>query len=357
MTPARVVIVGDGFRARTFARVLSHITDRVQLVGLVSRRSERHAALSKHWGVAVSADVFELIRKTAPDFVVVAISPAAASALVAELAASRAHVLMETPPADTIDQLRALIRSVGTGTPVQVAEQYHLEPLISAQMHIAASGRLGDVTQAHVSLAHGYHGVSLIRRALGVGYRDVRIRATLMSSPAFHGPTRVGDPDTSIVRSVRRTLAWLDFGDRFGQYDFDDEQYRSWIRSPALLLRGDRGELRDSSVRRLRDFRTPVISQITRLDAGGAGNHEGLFLRGYQLDGEWVYRNDFGAARLAEDELAIARMLVRMAEFVRGGPAVYPLAEAAQDQYLSLLISQAATTGEAVSAPRPEWAD
>ena len=37
-----------------------------------------------------------------------------------------------------------------------------------AQFAVAQSGRLGLITQAQVSAAHGYHGISVIRRFLGV---------------------------------------------------------------------------------------------------------------------------------------------------------------------------------------------
>lgn len=44
-------------------------------------------------------------------------------------------------------------------------------------MAIVKAGLLGEVTQAQVSAAHGYHGISLIRRYLGIKYEPVKITA------------------------------------------------------------------------------------------------------------------------------------------------------------------------------------
>jgi hypothetical protein len=70
---------------------------------------------------------------------------------------------------------------------------------------------------------------------------------------------------------------------------------------------------------------------------------------------EWVFENRFAPARLSDDEIAIAECLVRMSECVGGGPDLYSFAGASQDQYLSLLMKQAALTGEAVRSRRQVW--
>jgi hypothetical protein len=146
--------------------------------------------------------------------------------------------------------------------------------------------------------------------------------------------------------------------ERPGVYDFDDVQYRSWVRSPAVLLRGERGELRDDAVRRVGADGQPRVARLERVAAGGAGSHEGLFLRGYLLDGDWAYRNPFRPARLADEDLGVAHLLARTALHVlAGGPSPYEVAEAAQDQYLQLVVREAAASGAPVRALRQEWAD
>jgi hypothetical protein len=211
------------------------------------------------------------------------------------------------------------------------------------------------VTEAFVSVCHDYHGISLIRRLLGVTFEDAVVTAAQTISRVTAGPGRYGDPPEHRLIEERHVTARLDFGDRVGTYDFSTDQYRSWIRSGQLLVRGDRGELREETVRRIEDFHTPVRMRIERLTAGGPGNHEGLFLRGLTLGHQWLYRNQFAPARLADDELAIASLLDRMGTYVDGGPQVYSLAEASQDHYLQLAIRRAVETGETVRTQPQPW--
>ncbi|MHA7181220.1 hypothetical protein ACX80J_14035 [Arthrobacter sp. MDB2-24] len=236
-----------------------------------------------------------------------------------------------------------------------MAEQYHLSPLLRAQLHLAASGRLGRVSQVLVAQCHDYHGVSIMRRALGVGFDAVTITASIFESPLVQGPSRHGDPQQEVVITAEQVSARFDFGDRLGVYDFAAEQYFSWIRANRLLVRGDRGEINDLDVRYLADYRTPVSTSLCRMAAGEGGNLEGFFLRGIMAGTEWVFTNDFMPARLSDDELAIAECLVRMAEHVQGGPDLYSLAEASQDHYLSLLMQEAAATGEPVRSRPQVW--
>ena len=77
--------------------------------------------------------------------------------------------LAETPPGWEMDELLDLHALTERGARVQVAEQYAFQPLHAARLALVQSGRLGPVRQAHVSVAHGYHGVSLLRRFLGIG--------------------------------------------------------------------------------------------------------------------------------------------------------------------------------------------
>ena len=152
------------------------------------------------------------------------------------------------------------------------------------------------------------------------------------------------------------TTARLDFGDSIGTYDFSTDQYRSWIRSHHVLVRGDLGELRDDELRYLQDFRTPIRLPISRVNTGGPGNHEGFYLRGLTLGDAWVYVNEFSPARLADDELSIATLLTKMVDYVHGGPEVYSLADASQDQYLQLVVRRAVQSGESIRTQPQPWA-
>lgn len=373
-SPGRVAVVGSGFRAQTVLRVCASLPDWFEVVGVAARNAGARTALAASGLVDVGAlhdDVASLLRAASPDVVFVTLPAGAAQGVIAELAAAGVPALTETPAAGTLEELVRLQALVDDGACVHVAEQYHLEPLVFAQLAVAASGRLGRVTDAHVNVAHDYHGLSVLRRALDVGFEEARVTARRDARRVQPSPSRWEDPDTTELTDTVHALAWLDYrpasdgagGGRLGVYEFDDVQYRSWVRSPSLVVRGERGEVRDEVVRYVPDAPgaeapRPVRSVLERVAAGGAGSHEGLFLRGYGFEDGWAFVNPFRPARLSDDELSIAAILARMVGHVReGAPSPYETAEAAQDQYLQLVVRRAAEAGTTVLAERQPWAD
>ena len=354
-SPVPFAVVGAGWRGAFFLRVAAAMPDRLRATGVLAR-SRTAAAVLEAPDVPVHADLEALLRGR-PRFVVAAVPWAVTPTLVRELSASGVPVLAETPPAPDLDGLDAILDlAQRPPVPIEVAEQYHLQPLHAARLAVARSGALGSVSEAQVSVAHDYHGLDLIRRFLGVGFAPVRIRARRSSSPIVAGPDRAGPPAGERLADSQQTLAWLDFDGRLGVYDFTDDQYFSWIRSPRVLVRGERGEINGETVRRLVDARTPVTEALERRDAGRDGNLEGFHHIGYTLGGRWVYRNPTAPARLADDEIAVAGCLLSMAERVDGGPSRCSLAEAAWDHELSLRVAEAAASGREVAADGRRWA-
>ena len=274
--------------------------------------------------------------------------------LLHELASRGVATLAETPPAPDDAGLRSLAPLATSGR-IQVAEQYQFQPLHAARLELVRSGRLGTVSQARVSAAHGYHGVDLIRRFLGLESEPLTITAHRFVSPIVASPDRAGPPAEERIVESDQVIAVLDAGDRLGVYDFSPDQYFSWIRAVRVLIRGERGELDDRTVRTLLDHRTPAIAELVRHDTGHDGNLEGYHLTGITLGDTWLYRNPFAPARLADDEIAVATCLARMVEWLEGGPDVCSLADAAQDHHIGLAIEEAARTGRAVTVRGHVW--
>jgi predicted dehydrogenase len=207
----------------------------------------------------------ELLNRPRPAFAVVSVTRDATPGLIEQVAAAGLPVLTETPPGLDLDDLHRLHALAQQGARIQVAEQYHLQPLVRVQLELARSGPLGDIHYSHCSLAHDYHGVSVLRRALGIGFDDATIRAAReFRSPLTAGPDRTGDPAEERTVTASQVIAELDFGDRLGVYDFSTEHYFSWIRTRELLIRGTRGEIRGDQLRYLQDFRTPIRSTAWR---------------------------------------------------------------------------------------------
>jgi predicted dehydrogenase len=225
----------------------------------------------------------------------------------------------------------------------------------AARLELVRSGRLGAVSQARVSAAHGYHGVDLIRRFLGLEREPLTITGHRFVSPIVASPDRAGPPAEERIVESEQVIAFLDAGDRLGVYDFSEDQYFSWIRATRVLIRGERGELDDRTVRMLLDHRTPATAELVRHDTGHDGNLEGYHHTGITLGETWLYRNPFVPARLADDEIAVATCLARMGEWLEGGPDVCSLADAAQDHHVGLAIGEAARTGRAITLPGHVW--
>lgn len=356
MKPIAFAIVGAGWRAAFYLRIARALPERFCVAGMVVRNPDKAAAVEAAWGVPTYRDVEALLAACRPQFVVTSVSWDANPPLLAELADRGMPVLSETPPARDVDGLREVWGLVERGARIQVAEQYIYQPHHAARLAFVTSGVLGRVSQAQVSAAHGYHGISLIRRFLDVGFEDVRITARTFTAPLVAGPDRAGPPQEERIAQSKQTIAWMDWGDRLGVYDFAGDQYFSWIRNERLLVRGERGEIINQQASYLADYRTPIEVTFRRLEAGPDGNLEGYYLKGIVAGERWVYRNPFVPARLADDELAVASSLAGMAEYVAGGPEVYPLAEACQDRYLDILTERAVASGETVSSQAQVWA-
>jgi predicted dehydrogenase len=359
MTMKRIdfgIVGGAGWRAEFYLRIAAALPERFRVTGLVVRNADRARAVEAKWGVKAFAAPEEMLRAVKPAFIVMSVPARANAALLRGLAAQGMPVLSETPPAPDVAEMTALRDLILAGAKIQVAEQYPFQPLHAARIGLVASGLLGKVTQAQVSLAHGYHGMVLMRRCLGVMFENVSVTARRFQSPIVGGPGRNGPPATEKIGDSVQEIAWLEFGDKLGVFDFTGDQYFSWVRSPRLLVRGERGEINNEEIRYLVDYLTPVHCRLNRQNAGENGNLEGHYLKGILAGTEWAYRNPFVPGRLTDDEIAIATCLEKMAAYCAGGREFYGLREACQDHYLGLVVKQAIETGQTVRTETQSWA-
>ena len=339
MKPITFAVIGaSGWRAQFFLRIARELPDRFRATGLMSRDAATADELEREWNVAACSDVDELLRER-PQFVVISVPWPASPGLLTELSARQMPVLAETPPAPDIEGLTALHELTRNGARIQVAEQLQFRPLHAARIALARTSRLGRVSQAQVAVAHGYHGVNLLRRYLDIDFENVTISARGFESPIIKGAGRQGPPQEEQIVGASQTLATFDWGDRLGVFDFTGAQYFGSIRASRTLVRGQRGEITDKTLRVLTDFQTPVAMELVRRDAGQEDDLRPLHHEGITLGDEWIYRNPFAPARLSDDEIAVATCLQKMSEYVEGGPEFYGLAEASQDHYLSILMN------------------
>jgi hypothetical protein len=349
-------IVGSGWRTEFYMRIALALPKRFQVSGVVMRDENKGRDFEAQWKVPTFRTLDALLEQTTFSFIVLSLPWEQLPIHIEKLAKLDVPVLSETPPAPTVEALNNLYQTVGPDARVQVAEQLALQPLHAARLEIANSGLLGTVTQAQISVAHGYHGISLIRKFLGITFENACVRGFNFSSPITEGPGRYGGPEEEKLITSKQTIASLDFDGKLAIFDFTGDQYFSWIRSPRVLVRGDKGEIMNSQLKYLQDYKTPIELDLRRVNAGESSNLEGYYHKGYLAGERWVYRNPFAPGSLSDDEIAIATCLEKMDAYANGGPSFYSLAEASQDHYLGMMIDLAVETREVIKTTNQAWA-
>src|SRR6266446_6480824 len=222
--PITIGIVGGAWRAEFFFRIAQALPDRFRIVGCVTRTEATRSGIQTAWGIATFSTIGDLV-KSKPDFVVTSVPWAASAPVILELASHDVAVLAETPPAEDLDALTKLWKELPGNARVQVAEQYQFQPAHAARLALTNSGLLGEVREAQISVAHGYHGVSLIRKFLGIGFENATIRALGFKSPIVAGPSRAGPPTREQNILTTQVIASLEFGGRMAVFDFVEDQY------------------------------------------------------------------------------------------------------------------------------------
>lgn len=353
----RFGIVGSGWRTEFFLRIAQLLPDRFDVAAVMARRPERAEELKQVWGVNTVTALPDLLSTPKMQFVIVCVSQPVAPALIEEAAAAGFPILTETPPAPTLDGLLQLQKLVTQGARIQVAEQYHLQPMHATRIALVRSGKLGSMQHVNLSVAHGYHGTSLLRLLLGVSYENVLVQATLLEGEIVAGMHRDKPPPPERLEKSRQVVAIFKFeSGKTGIFDFAGEQYFSWIRDARVVVRGTHGEIVQETLSYLKDSQTPIHLPLRREDTGHDMNLEGFHHKGIQVGDEWVYLNPVAPGRLADDEIAMAACLLGMDRYVATEESFYSFAEAAQDQYLSLLIDQSLKEGRAVTSVTQPWA-
>ena len=349
MSPATFVVIGAGWRTEFYLRIAQELPSRFRCVGVVARNPKKAERMRSLFGVQILAQ-HEPIPAMRPDFVVTSVGWGDNPGLVREMASAGLPVLSETPPGPDLAVMREMGDLLAMGARVQVAEQVALRPQYQAMR--AARRLLGEVDHVQVSVAHGYHGVSVIEELLGVVGQSPKVRATTFASKIVRGPDREGSPEEERVRESPQTLAWLDYpGARFATFDFTGDQYFAWIRRSRCLVRGPRGEADLDGVRWLKRFDEPISEPFVRRETGRGDDLYAPSLEGITLGDDWLYRNPFPGARLSDDEIAIATMMVAVAE----GREIYSLKRAMHDHALAIAIGRAVKSGQEETLGPEPW--
>ncbi len=335
-------LIGSGWRAEFYIRLAKAVPDRFDLKAVLIRDPEKGKIFQEKHKVKVVNDLESLLAEN-PQFVVLSVRRGVTADYLLRLFEKAVPVLTETPPGESQEDLQMLWSAFETYKPrVQVAEQYYLQPLYAAWFAAIREGLIGEVTNINISALHGYHGVSIIRRMLGLRDETCTLygkRYHFSLTETYGREGMVFDGETFLCPRDRVTFEF-DNG-KIAFFDFSDPaQYHSFIRTRQLGIQGTRGEIDDLMIRYLTKDNIPVTEQLHRIDLGVYGNQEWSHF-GLMLGERFLYRSPFANARLNDDEIAVGALLLGMADYLQTGKEVYSFADALQDMYLSLMMEEA----------------
>lgn len=355
----RFVLVGSGWRAQYYIRIVRALPGVFELCAVFCRTEEKAALIAAEFGVHTTTSMEEC-RSLQPDFIVVAVTKTVIAQVSREWLDHGFTVLCETPIAvdlETLEQISSY--AAGKEPKLVVAEQYQFYPEYIALRKLLEKGVIGAPDFLTLSAAHDYHAASLIRAFLGISAdTDFSVTAKTFSFPTVETLTRYERYTDGRIADKKRTLAVFAFADgKTALYDFDSEQYRSPIRGNLLKIQGCRGEIMNRRITYLDQNNQPKSSELViesrQLETTNSNPnfHTVTEITRITFENEILYTPEFGLCGLSQDETAIAHLMKQTAEYARGtAGSPYALQEAIQDAYMSILLRQADEAGVTVES-------
>ncbi len=363
MEKNRFIIVGSGWRSLYYVRIAKALPQYFELCAMLCRTKDKADMIRTSYNIHATISKEECCELK-PDFVVVAVDKTSIAEVSKEWLGYGFTVLCETPAALELSMLKELWElHQKNGAKLSVAEQYTRYPVYEAMIKVLDSDIIGEPYSANVSLAHEYHGASLIRAFLREKMTPFQITAKTYTFPTAQTLSRYERFTDGKLIDRQRTLAVLEFADgKMAFYDFDSEQYRSPIRNNYVNIRGSRGELKDETVYYLNKDNIPQAASLEILRHHVVTQWENPNLKEVTeidniiFNGRSIYEPRFGSCGLASDETAVWRVMYDTALYSRGEKALeYPLEYALEDAYTAILLKGAVSTGKTVKSETLPW--
>ena len=341
------LIVGSGYRSEYYARITKKYPDLFHAM-VLCRTLEKASQIQARTGVTATADLKTALSFN-PSFVVVAVDKDHIADVTEEWAMRGFAVVAETPIADSIEKMNRLWK-LSHSAKIVCAEQYHRYPLLATGIrHLPLIGR---PTSAYISLAHDYHGFSLIREVLQTRGEGYRVSVHKAASEVIATDSRYGAILDGQSITEERVTAFIEFASgKRAVYDFSPVQYRSFIRSRHLTVRGDRGEWNDRVILYLDEDNKPLRYYLLpevddpRLDTQILRDGRKTWTPELFLDTE-------------QDEYAVASLLLGMGDYLKDGSSPYSISDALDDAYFGILLKQAAQSpGQSITAQAMAWSN
>lgn len=366
MKKHRFIIVGSGWRSLCYVRIAKALPEEFELCAMLCRTEEKAKRMAKENDIYTTTSIEEC-KAMNPDFVVVVVNKTSIADVSKEWMEYGFTVLCETPAALDTDTLNELWEIHSQGGRLVVAEQYIYDPVYNAQLKMLGRGLIGEPSFLHISLAHEYHGASLMRAYLDIESSVAfRVSAKTYEFPTVETGNRYEKFTDGRVADKKRTIGTFEFANgKIAIYDFDSEQYRSPIRNNYVKLQGVRGEMKDNTFYWLDDANEPRKAELVSYEKHFTRESDNPNLRhGCECEeirlvqegvqDEVVYEAPFGMCGMSKGETAVAMLMVQAAEYDRN-EAAQALRATLQDAYMAILMKQAVETGEVVVSKVQSW--
>ncbi len=344
------VIVGSGYRSEYFARI-AHTWPNLFRALYLCRSEEKVALMQAHTGIAGTTRPEEAIA-FCPDFIVVCVDRGHVAEATLEWAGRGFPVVCETPAGASMEELQKIWLCAQNGAKIVCCEQYHRHPLLMSGIEQIEMGTIGMPVSATISLVHDYHAASLMRRVLQTQGETYSVQGCRQESRVTATDSRYGAILDGSGQAEERDVVSIQFASgKCALYDFSHVQYRSFIRSRTLTVRGTRGEWHDTVMSYLdaknqpcRLFLMPELPEVYRiLDHQALGDLRKTWSPELFLSTVW-------------DEYAIATILLDMGQYLDGGESPYPIEEALEDARFWLLLQEAVNKpNQTVTAGPVPW--
>lgn len=314
------IVVGSGWRAEFYIRIAALAPDKFKVKAVYARNKERASYISEKYKVKVTGTLEEALKEEF-DFVVDCINKADVSDFAVSLADKGYYVLSETPVTKMPEGEHEFDK-------IQVAEQFHLKGTYKAIKKVIDMGIIGKINNIEISAAHDYHAMSLLRFLLDDYNKPEIFGEYSFNDELLRTNGRYGELEDKKLEETKQIIKLFKFGKAAAIYNYNKEQYFSPIRKDRLLIRGQRGEIDNFRVGYYNKSDNYVESNI-KLHKSGLLN--GFYNEKITFEDKILYEFPFAAARLSEEETAIAECLEGMKKYILTGEELYSFERAYQD--------------------------
>lgn len=296
----KVCILGVGYRAIFYIEEIKKIKE-LELIGTLVHKETDIEIIKEKYGINAYTNK-EDILSLKPDFIINTISKNENTKISEYFLLNKIPVLQETPLSTSINNIDDFIKYKSL---YQIAEQYkYYKYFIKIKELI---NKIGEVSEIIISYLHDYHAISIIRYLIG-DFNKLNINGYTFNNSLVRTKDRYNDYHDGVLKNSKTKNIFLKWDNINVIYNFSSDEYRSTIRKPYLIIKGQRGEI--------------INDKCIYLDTNN-------YLNEIIIDNYGIY----------DDTYPIGIILNKMIDFVKTKNEFYKLEDAIIDSKISYIMN------------------